>query len=99
MQVHTSDANVDDSYLQVNTYESYLTNINGTIIMSQSLGFALHSEKFETYVFQIDRIKKEKVYDLSTKLFEKSKPTIRFLAHVIGNIVAIFLAVPLVLFY
>lgn len=60
MQAHTSDANVDDSYLQVNTYESYLTNINGTIIMSQSLGFALHSEKFETYVFEIDRIKKRK---------------------------------------
>ena len=60
MQVHTSDPYVDDSYLQVNTYESYLTNVNSTIIISQSLGFALHSEKSEKYVFEIDRIKKRK---------------------------------------
>ena len=39
--------------------------------------------------------KKQKIFNLCTKLFEKSKPTIRFVAQVIGNIVASFPAVPL----
>ena len=39
--------------------------------------------------------KKTKIYDLCTKLFGKSKPTIQFVAQVIGNIVASFPAVPL----
>ena len=39
--------------------------------------------------------KKQKTFDLCTELFEKSKPTIRFVALVIGNIVASFPAVPL----
>ena len=39
--------------------------------------------------------KKQKICDLCTKLFEKSKPTIRFVAQVIGNIVSSFPAVPL----
>ena len=39
--------------------------------------------------------KKQKLYDLCTKLFEKSKPTIRFVAQVIGNIDGSFPAVPL----
>ena len=36
-----------------------------------------------------------KIYDLCTKLFEKSKPTTRLVAQVIGNIVASFPAMPL----
>ena len=39
--------------------------------------------------------KKQKIYDLCTKLFQKSKPTTPFVALGIGNIVAGFLAVPL----
>ena len=39
--------------------------------------------------------KKTKIYDLCTKRFQKSKPTTRFVAQGIGNIVAGFLAVPL----
>ena len=39
--------------------------------------------------------KKQKIYDIYTKLFEKSKPTIRFVAQVIRNIVAILPAVSL----
>ena len=39
--------------------------------------------------------KKQKLYGLCTKLFEKSKSTIRFVEQVIGNIVASFPAVPL----
>ena len=35
------------------------------------------------------------MYDLCTKLFEKSKSTIQFVAQAIGNIVASFPAVPL----
>ena len=36
-----------------------------------------------------------KIYDLCKKLFEKSKPTARLVAQVIGNIVASFPAMPL----
>ena len=39
--------------------------------------------------------KKTKKYDLCTKLFEKSKPTIRFVVQIIGNIVASLPAMPL----
>ena len=39
--------------------------------------------------------KKQNIYDLCTKLFEKSKPTIQYAAQVIGSIVASFPAVPL----
>ena len=39
--------------------------------------------------------KKQKNYDLSTKFFEKSKPTIRLVARVVGNTVASFPTVPL----
>ena len=39
--------------------------------------------------------KKQKIYDLCIKRFEKAKPTIRFVAQVIGNIVASSPPVPL----
>ena len=39
--------------------------------------------------------KKQTIYDLYSKLFEKSKLKIRFVKQIIGNIVATFLAVPL----
>ena len=39
--------------------------------------------------------KNQQIFDLCTKLFEKSKPTIRFVTQVIGNIVVSFAAVPL----
>ena len=39
--------------------------------------------------------KKQNVYDFCTKRIEKPKPTIRFVAQVIGNIAASFPAVPL----
>ena len=45
MQGHTSVVYVDDSYLQGDSYESCLKNVNDTIIMLQSLGFTIHTEK------------------------------------------------------
>ena len=44
MQGHTSVVYVDDSYLQGDTYESCLQNVNDTIIMLRSLGFTIHPE-------------------------------------------------------
>ena len=37
--------------------------------------------------------KKQNIFDLCTKRFDKSKPTVWFVVQVIGNIVASFLAV------
>ena len=54
------------------------------------LGFIIN---FKDMTLKLTEEKKN--YDLCTKLFEKSKPTIRFVAQVNGNIVANFLAVPL----
>ena len=45
MQGHTSVVYVDNSYLQGDSYESCLKNLNDTIIMFQSLGFTIHPEK------------------------------------------------------
>ena len=45
--------------------------------------------------FKFTEEKKQKNYDLCTKFFEKSKPTIRFVAQVVGNTVASFPTVPL----
>ena len=45
MQGHTSVVYVDDSYLQGNSYECCLNNVNDTIIMLPSLGFTIHPQK------------------------------------------------------
>ena len=45
MQGHTSIVYIDDSYLQGDSYESLLKNVNDTIIMFSSLGFTIHPEK------------------------------------------------------
>ena len=45
MQGHTSLVYVDDSYLQGDSYERCLKNVNDAIIMLWSLGFIIHSEK------------------------------------------------------
>ena len=45
MQRHISVVYVDDSYLQGESYESYLKNVNDTIIILRSLGFTIHPEK------------------------------------------------------
>ena len=44
MQGYTSVIYEDDSYLQGDSYESCLKNLNDTIIMLRSLGFAIHPE-------------------------------------------------------
>ena len=112
MQGYTSVVYVEDSYLQGDSYENCLKNVNDTIIMLQSLGFTIHPEKsvltptqnliylgfiinFKDMTLKLTEEKKQKIYDLCTKLFEKSKPTIRYVAQVFGNIVASFPAVPL----
>ena len=93
-------------YLQGDSYESCLKNVNDTIIMFRSLGFTIHLEKsvltptqnliyLGFIINSKDMTLKLTIYDLCTKLFEKSKPTIRFVAQVIVNIVAGFPAVPL----
>ena len=56
------------------------------------LGFIINSKDM---TLKLIEEKKQKICDLCTKLFEKSKPTIRFVAQVIGNIVSSFPAVPL----
>ena len=45
MHGHTSVVYVNDSYLQGDSYESCLKNLNDTIIMFRSLGFTIHPEK------------------------------------------------------
>ena len=45
MQDHTSVVYVDDSYLQGDSSESCLKNVNDTIIILRSLGFTIHPEK------------------------------------------------------
>ena len=45
MQGHTSVVYLDKSYLQGDSYESCLKNVNYTIIMLRSLGFIIHTEK------------------------------------------------------
>ena len=44
---------------------------------------------------KLTEVKKQNIYDFCTKRIEKPKPTIRFVAQVIGNIAASFPAVPL----
>ena len=112
MQGHTSVVSVDNYYLQGDSYESYLKNVNDTIIMLRSLGFTIHPEKSllkptknliylgfiidsKDMTLKLTEEKKPKIYDLCTKRFEKSKPTIQFVAQVIGNVVTSFPAVPL----
>ena len=112
MQGHTSVVYVDNSYLQGDSYESCLKNVNDTIIMLRSLGFTIHPERSvltptqnliylgfiinsKDMTLKLTEEKKQRIYDLCTKLSEKSKPTIRFVAQVIGNVVASFPAVPL----
>ena len=112
MQGYTSVIYVDDSYLQGDSYESCLKNLNDTIIMLRSLGFTIHPENSvlkptqnliylgfiinsKNMTFTLTEEKKQNIHDFCTKHFEKSKPTIRFVAQFIGNIVASFTAVPL----
>ena len=107
MQDNTSAVYVDYSYLQGDSYESCLKNVNDAIIMLRSLGFTMYPEKSVlkstqnlTYfgfiinskdmTLKLTEEKKQKKYDLCTKPFEKSKPTIQFVAQVIGNIVVSF---------
>ena len=56
------------------------------------LGFILNSKDM---TLKLTEQKKQKIYELCTKPFEKSKPTMRFVAQVIGNVVVSFPAVPL----
>ena len=112
MQGHTSVVYEDDSYLQGDSYESCLKNLNDAIIMLRLLAFIVHPEKTvltptqnliylsfiinsKDMTLKLTEEKKQKLYDHCTKLFEKSKPTIRFVAQASGNIVASFPAVPL----
>ena len=45
MQDNTSVVYEDDSYLQGDSYESCLKNVNDIIVMLRSLGFTIHPEK------------------------------------------------------
>ena len=45
IQCHTSVVDVDHSYLQEDSYESCLKNVNDTIIMLWSSGITIHPEK------------------------------------------------------
>ena len=56
------------------------------------LGFIINSKDM---TLKLTEEKKQNIFDLCTKLFEKSKPTVRFVAPVISSIVASFPAVPL----
>ena len=95
-------AYADDSYLQWDSYESCLKNVNDTTIMLRPLGLAIHPEKSllkptqnliylgfivnsKDMILKLTEEKKERFYHVCTKLFEKSKSTIRFVAQVISN--------------
>ena len=95
MQDYISVVHVDNFYLQGESYESCLKNVNYAIIMLRSLGFTIHSENSilkptqsliclgfiihsEDMTLKLTEEKKQNIYDLCTNLFEKSKPTIRF---------------------
>ena len=97
MQDHTSVAYADDSYLQGDSYEICMKNVNNIINMFWQLGFTIYPEKsvlkptknliylgfiIESKVCNWQRRKKN--FDLCLKHFEKSKP-IQFVAQVIGN--------------
>ena len=56
-------------------------------------GFIINSK--DMTLKKLTEEKKQKIYDLCIKRFEKAKPTIRFVAQVIGNIVASSRPVPL----
>ena len=45
MQGNTSVVNVDDSYLQGDSYENRLKNVNDPTVTLRSLGFTIHPEK------------------------------------------------------
>ena len=49
------------------------------------LGFIIN---LKDVILKLTEEKKQKIYDLCTKHFEISKPTIQFVAQVIGNIIA-----------
>ena len=55
--------------------------------MYTPLDFIINSKDL---TLKLTKEKKQKIYDLCTKLFEKLKPAIRFVAQVIGSIVASF---------
>ena len=77
-----------------------LLNLGTLDWKSSALTTKLHPEKLVLkptqsliYLsFIIDRREKTKIYDLYSKRFEKSKPTIWFVKQVTGNIVATFVA-------
>ena len=88
MQGHTSVVYVDDSYLQGDSNESCLKNVNDAISMLRSLGFTIHPEKSVSKPTQnliylgfivsskdttFTEEKKQKNFDLCTKHFKKSK--------------------------
>ena len=45
MQGHTSVVYIGNSFLQEESYKSYLKNVNDTIFMLRSLGFTIHPKK------------------------------------------------------
>ena len=81
-------------------YNNYVAIISFTIHPEKSvlkptqnlihLGLIINSKDM---TLKLAGNKKQKTYDVCTKRFEKWKPTVRFAAEVIGNIVASFLAV------
>ena len=97
MQGYTSVVYTDNSCLQGGSYESCLKNVNDTIIMLPllsliHLGFIINSKDM---TLKLTEEKEKKNYDYYTKPFEKSKPTVQFVAQITGNIVASFPAVQL----
>ena len=88
MQGHTSVVYVDNSYLQGDSYESCLKNVNDTIIMLQLWDFTTDPEKpvlkpTETLIY-IGFITNSK--DMTLKLTEEKKRFFLILYQIFGNI-------------
>ena len=88
MQGHTSVVYVGDSYLQGDSYESYLKNVNDTIFMLRSLGFTIHPEKsvlkHTQNLIYLDFIINSK--DVTLKLTEeKNKKIMTFVPNFLKN--------------
>ena len=107
---HISVVYVDDTYLQRDTYQTCMKNVIDTINMLRSLGFTIHAEKsvfpqqeitFLGFVLNsIDMSitltleKKQKNFELCADVLSGESHLIRYIAKVIGNLIASLPAVP-----
>ena len=110
-QGHLSVVFVDDSYLQADTEQECIKNINAIVNILTMLGFTIHerksvlilTQKIEFLGFLIDSrnmpisVSEEKAYHLILKIrkLSISTPTIQQLSSIIESVISLFPAIPL----